>query len=110
MSLRSGSECTHIFGQSTAATISLVAAVSTQRVYVYSFIVVIGTPSINLTLQDTSSAAMTQAFQLLANGSFVLDYRANFEPWFSSGTGLGIQWFQTGTTNIGYDIWYIQGQ
>jgi hypothetical protein len=109
MSLRSLSQASHIFGNSSLATIPLVSAVPTQRVYVYSLIITMGTPAVTVTLTDTSAAAMSQAFQLLANGAITLDYRMFGDPWWQSGTGLGIQFVQSGTTNVSYDVWYLQG-
>jgi hypothetical protein len=109
MSLRTASEALHIFGNVTTATIPLVAAVATKRVYVYSFIITIGTPAVTVTLQDTASNALSQNFQLLANGAITLDYRQNYDPWWVSGTGLGIQFAQGGSTDVSYDLWYLQG-
>jgi hypothetical protein len=108
MSLRTGQECQHVIANASTATIALVSAVATQRVYVYKLILIIGSPAVNVTLQDTSNAALSQAFQLAANGSIVIDVPANWEPWWNTGTGLGIQLFQTGTTPIGCDVWFIQ--
>lgn len=110
MSLRQGSETTHIFGNSTSGTIALVAAVPTQRVYVYAMILTLGTPAVTVTLQDTANNALSQAFQLLANGAITLDVRNDSSPWWVSGTGLGIQFAQGGSTDVSYDLWYLQGQ
>ena len=110
MSLRQASEATHIFGNVSTGTIALVGAVPTQRVYVYSFIITIGTPAVTVTLQDTAANALSQNFQLLANGAITLDVRNDSSPWWVSGTGLGIQFAQGGSTDVSYDLWYLQGQ
>ena len=109
MSLRSGSECTHVIINSSAGTVAVVAAVPRTRVYIYRLILVISTPGITLTIQDTASAALSASYPLAANGSITLDIPNNFDPWWTSGVGLGVQFGQTGTTLIGADVYYLQG-
>jgi|SRR5579871_955465 len=111
MSLRVLQECSHVIVNSSLTTIPVVAAVATQRVSIFKMILTIGTPAINITIQDTAGAALSQAFQLAVNGAIVVDVPNNDEPWWNSGTGLGIQLVQSssGTTPIGLDLWYIQG-
>ena len=109
MSLRRGTETTHIFGNASTGTIALVSAVANQRVYLYRMIVTITTPSISLVLQDTSGAPLSQNFQLAVQGAIVLDVSNNYDPWWISNAGLGMQFVQSGTTNVSYDVWYIQG-
>jgi hypothetical protein len=108
MSLRTSAECAHVFGSASTGTIALVAAVAVKRVYVYRMILTLATPAVTITLQDTASAAMSQPFQLLAGGSVTLDTPINGDPWWQSGAGLGVQLGQSGTTVIGYDVWYLQ--
>jgi hypothetical protein len=111
--LRTLSSCLHTFGTSTATTTSLVTGVANQRVSVYRLILTIGTPGVTVTIQDTaSSAALSQPFQLAANGAVTLDTPINGDPWWSNtvtAAGNGIQLTQSGTTTIAYDLWYLQG-
>jgi hypothetical protein len=108
MSLRTSAECAHVFGSTSSGTIALVSAVATKRVYVYRLVITLATPGVTVTLQDTANAALSQPFQLAANGSITLDTPINFDPWWQSGTGLGVQLAQGGSTVIGFDVWYIQ--
>jgi hypothetical protein len=125
--LRSISSCLHVFGSSAAATVSLatggtgvstgatcspINAVANQRVSIYRLILTIGTPAVTVTLQDTAGTALSQPFQLAANGAVTLDIPINGDPWWTNtatAAGLGIQLSQSGTTTIGYDIYYMQG-
>jgi hypothetical protein len=110
MSLRSVPECLHAIINASTGTIPVVAAVANQRVYVYRLIRVIGTPAVTLTLQDTASNPLSGPLALAANGSITLDTNINGDPWWLSGTGLGVQLSQGGgTTAIGGDLWYLQG-
>jgi hypothetical protein len=108
MSLRTSAECAHVFGSSSSATIALVSAVAVKRVYVYRLIVTLASPAVTVTLQDTANAALSQPFQLAANSSITLDTPINGDPWWQSGTGLGVQFAQSGTTVIGFDVWFLQ--
>lgn len=109
MSLRTQIETRHVFGSVATATIPLVAGYPNQCCYLYKMIVTIGSPAITITVQDTASNAISQPFQLVANGALVLDIPVNMEPWWQTSIGLGLQLVQSGTTTVGYDIWYLQG-
>ena len=109
MSLRQGQECSHILLNSSAGTTAAVAAVATQRVHIFKMILTISTPAVTIIIQDTGGAALSQTFQLAINGSITIDVPHNNEPWWSTGTGLGVQFVQSGTTPYGLDLWFIQG-
>src|SRR5712671_6353089 len=112
MSLRGRSEALHVFGNVAGAGPSaIVPAVAGQIVRVYRVIVVNGAVAQTITLQDTSNAAISQGFVLLANATITLDTPINNDPWWFSGDrgtavtvpGLGIQWANTAA--FGYDLW-----
>lgn len=109
MSMRGPGELIHVIVNSSLATIPVVAAAATQRVYVYKLIMDLGSPGVSVTLQDTGGGAISQTFTLLADASLILDSQINGDPWFTAGTGLGVQVFQSGTTNIGLDLYFLQG-
>jgi hypothetical protein len=109
MPIRWSQETNHVFGTAATATIALVPAVARQRVAVYRMMLTLGSPAVTVTLQDTSSAALSQAMQIVANGAIILDISWDGEPWWMTGLGLGLQLAQSGTTSIGYDVWYRQG-
>lgn len=109
MSVRSALELSHAIVNSTSATTVVVAAVATQRVSIYRMLLVLGTPGVTITFQDTAGSALSAPYQIGANGSMVIDVSVNTDPWFQSGTGLGFQIFQSGTTQISADIYYLQG-
>lgn len=109
MSVRSIGELLHAFGNSTSGVTHIVPAVANQRVYVYRMILTTGTPAVTLTFEDTGDNDISQNFQLAANGSIVLDTPINGDPWWATGTGLGLDLEQSGTSTVSYDIWYLQG-
>jgi hypothetical protein len=108
MSLRFLPETFHVMGSSAAATFPVVTATPQQRVAIYRMILTIAAPAVNVTIQDNSGAALSQTFQLAANGAIILDDPFNGEPWFTTAAGRGVQITQSGTSTIAYDFWYIQ--
>lgn len=108
MSLRIFSECSHAYGNASTPTIPVVAAVPGKRVAIFR-LALSNAAAAGLTIQDTTGAAMSQQFQLpAANMPLIMETQSNFDPWFVSAIGTGIQLVQTGTVNIGYDFWVIQ--
>ena len=107
MTVRSGMEFAHAFGTASTATIAVVPAVAGQRVYVFRAKVTTGSPAVTLVFQDTSGAAVSQIHQLPANSTLWLDNDG--EAWYQTAPGLGLQMVQSGTSPIGYDIYYGQG-
>lgn len=106
MSLRTISECAHAFGNASTATIAVVPATPGKRVCIYRMIMT-NAAAATVTLQDTSGAALSQQFQLPAGTvPTILETQDNFDPWWSTTAGLGIQLAQGGTVNIGYDCWF----
>ena len=106
MSLRTTPECFHVFGSGATATIVLIPAVPGKRVLIQRMVVTLGSGNTNVTLQDTSGAAMSQPFQGAANELIIFNMQANGEPWWTTSPGLGFQIGQSGTVTIGYDVWY----
>ena len=114
MSLRPRSECLHSFGSGTTGVQALVAGVPRQIVRVYRLILVNGSVAGTIQLQDTNNQGISQAFNLVAGGSVVLDTPINGDPWWTSdavsGMGQGIQWLSAGgVTAYAWDLWYLQG-
>jgi len=109
MSLRWTQETTHVFGGAATATIALVPAVARLRVSLHRCILTLGATAVNVTFQDTTGAALSQALQIPANGALVLDISEDGEPWWMTAVGLGLQLGQSGTTQLNWDIWYKQG-
>lgn len=105
MSLKSFSECAHVFGNGSTATIAVLAATPGRRVCIYRFILT-NAAAATVTLQDTSGAALSQQFQL-PTGTMptIMETQQNGDPIWSTAAGLGIQLAQGGTVNIGYDMW-----
>lgn len=120
MSLRTTAEVAHAFAAAAAGTQTggvgpfylpiIVAAVAVKRVYVYRLILTISANAANVTLYDSAGTALSQGFQLAANGSITLDTPINFDPWWQTGIGLGLQiGMNNGTTLCAYDLYYLQG-
>jgi hypothetical protein len=108
VSLRQASELRHAVGNASTGTVAVVSAVAGQRVFVYRAIVTIASPAVTLVFQDTAATALSQVFQLGANPAIVLDVADNMDPWFITGLGNGLQLVQSGTSNVGFDIYYLQ--
>jgi len=92
---------------STAATISVVPAVSGQIVKVYRFFLVASGTAI-LTAQD-GTTAVAGGVPLVANGSWVL--AADGVPWFVTSPGNAFQLGNTGTgVTISGAVYYTQNK
>jgi hypothetical protein len=99
----------HVFGNAATATIPIVAAVAQQRVSIQRLVVTIASPAVTLIIQDSTGAALSQTFQLAVNAALVFDIAPNNgEPWWTTLAGRGVQLAQSGTSNIGFDCWYLQ--
>jgi hypothetical protein len=111
MSLRTTAECAHAFGNqatSGGTTWTVVTAVAMRRVYVYRLIITLGSTASTVTLQDTASNALSQAFNMTGNGSITLDTPINFDPWWQTALGLGLQFVaSSNSTTVSYDVWYL---
>lgn len=113
MSLRTRTEVLHAFNltPTVAGTATIVAAVAGQRVGVYRVIITMGavtTPPALAQFVGSVSGALSQQFQLVAEGSIVLDTPINFDPWWVTAAGEALQLTVSGG-NFSYDIWYLQG-
>jgi hypothetical protein len=108
MSLRLLSETFHVFGNSALATIPVIPAVVRQRVSVYRLIITAATPAVTIVIQDTSGAALSQIFQGTATTLLRFDEAPGGDPWWTTAAGLGVQLVQSGTSQIGFDFWYLQ--
>lgn len=106
--LRALSSMQHAFGSAATATIAVVPASTRQRVAIYRMIVGAGGAT-NLILQDTSPAAISQSFALTGGSFLVLDMSINGDPWWTTAAGLGLQFANSGSVNLSYDLWYLQG-
>jgi hypothetical protein len=115
MSIRQRSEGIHIKGSGTGATVAVLASFTPsnaqQFVSVIRMIVTVSAAGL-LTLQDTTGAALSQPFNLGANGTITLDVPTTFDPWFttkdSNNAGAGLQFAQgTGANTVSWDIWYL---
>lgn len=108
MSLRTFSECSHAFGNAATATIAVVPAVPGRRVAIFR-LAISNAAVVGATIQDTTGAAISQQFQLPAsNMPMIMETQSNNDPWWVSSPGTGVQIAQSGTVNIGFDVWYIQ--
>jgi hypothetical protein len=104
MSLRTRLECSHAILSGTGALV-IASAVAGQRAGIYRLTVgsVAGGA---FTIQDTASTPLSATYTLAANGLFILDTPINFDPWWQSGIGLGIQ-INAGAA-VTADVWYLQ--
>lgn len=108
MSVLSQLQTSHVFGTTAVATTVIVPAVVNQHVAVHRVVLTLGATAVLVTLRDTAGNPISQAFQLTANDAMVLDMHWPGEPWFVTANNLGLQLFQSGTTTINYDFWYLQ--
>lgn len=104
MSLRIFGECAHAFGNSSAATIPVVAAAPGQTLGLYRAVITAST-STNATFQDTAGVALSQTFPLGGIKQVVLNTQSNGDPWFLTAIGKGIQLAQSAAATIGFDVW-----
>jgi hypothetical protein len=111
MSLRTTSECLHYVTTTAnaSASFTVVPAVGILKVGIYRMLLTIGSPAVTVQLKDTAGGVLSQPFQLSANGTIAVDTQENLDPWWITGSGLGVVVTQTGTTPIGLDLYYLQG-
>jgi hypothetical protein len=98
----------HAKGNSTAGTIILVPPVAGQSVAIYRLLLSISSPAVTITIQDTSGVALSHILNFGEDSGGVLDESPAGDPWWTSGSGLGIQLEQSGTSNVGFDVWFLQ--
>lgn len=111
MSLRDFSEALHAFsaGAPSATTPQVAVAASPgQRVKVYRLLLTLAGTAGTVQLTDTSGTAISQAFQLGITGGVSLDVPFNYDPWWVTGLGVGVQFVITGAGTLAWDIWYLQ--
>src|ERR1700719_8351 len=108
MSMRTRSECQHVAVNSSAANFTLVNGVAGQIVSVYAMILTIGATAVQVNLEGTVTPDISQLFNLPANGSIVLDRQISGDPWWIFPVGEGVSIEQSGTTQIGVDLYYLQ--
>lgn len=103
-------ELQHVVVSSAAGgVLAAVAAVAGKVVSVYRIAITAGA-AVNVTLQDTGSNALSQAFQFVGTAPLpvVIDTGWSGDPLWQSGLGLGIQLNASGTVQVNADIWYLQ--
>jgi len=107
--LNSRSVLQHGFGNVTGTTVPLVPVASVpagQRIGVYALLVTVSA-AVTVTVQDSGGGALSQAFQLAANGSIALDVNANGDPWFQAGPGMGLQLALSASATVGFDVYWL---
>lgn len=115
ITLNSRPQLLHVFGNTTTSPAALVNAAggaapavpAGQRAGIFRVLITLSVAG-SITIQDTTGAALSQTFNLAANGSVVLDMPDNGDPWWQSAQGLGLQIAFTGASaNLGWDVyWY----
>jgi hypothetical protein len=104
----------HAFGTVTGTTITVLSAANFIAVFpasyrwaIYRLAVTVGAAPGTLTIQDTVPTSLSQAFQLAANGSIVLDMPVNGDFWWQTANpGTGIQFTMSASTTVGFDVWW----
>ena len=96
----------HAFGNTTGTSVPLVSAIAGQRAGIYALLITVSAAA-TVTVQDTTGAALSQGFQLPANGSIALDVTANGDPWFQSQAGRGLQLALSASATVGYDVYWL---
>jgi hypothetical protein len=87
----------------------IVPAVSGQRVGLYKLILQSGAGS-TIQFADTSASpvGLSGVYTFPAAGStLILDVQINFDPWWQTGFGLGLNLI-VGVAAVVADIWYMQ--
>jgi hypothetical protein len=108
--LHLGSECLHlIFSNGGASGVTAaIPAVAGQTAAIYRMILTCVGAS-NVTIQDTTAVALSQAFAFSASGgSITIDIPINGDPWWQSVAGRGISINSSGAVQVSADIWYLQ--
>lgn len=113
MSLRSRPETLHAFNSTptAAGTATIVTGVAGQRIGVYRIIVTMGavtTPPALVQFSGSVSGALSQQFQLGAEGAITLDTPQDQDPWWVTAVGENLQLVVSGG-NFSYDVYYLQG-
>ena len=113
--LNTRSATIHSFGNSTAGTAVIVPAFTLQppaspnrysRASIFALLITVSAAE-TITIQDTTGAALSQAIQLVANGSICLDMLSNGDMWWQGAPGAGLQIVQSVPgTALGYDVWW----
>ncbi len=110
MPLRNRPELQHAIVSSAAggALAAIAAPGGLLRVSVYRIAITVGA-AVNVTVQDTNSNALSQAFQFLGTAPLplVLDMMTNGDPLWQSSGGLGIQLNASGAVQVNADFWYL---
>lgn len=108
--LRPLSEPTHVFGNASTATVPIIAPMTSpdRTIAVYK-LVLTASAATNITIQDTSGAALSSTIPLTGSKALILNQLDNNDPWFVTAAGLGVQIAQSGTANIGFDAYYLGG-
>jgi hypothetical protein len=113
VTLNSRSQLMHAFGNVTGTAIPVLTAANFllqapnpgQRCGIYRLITTV-LAATTLTIQDTTPTALSQAIQLAANGSIVLDMPDNGDFWWQGAIGQGIQFTLGTSTTCGFDVWW----
>jgi hypothetical protein len=108
MSLRPRLEALPFQATGVTTTSVVAAAVAGQRVGLYRLIIQ-ATVAGNFQIQDTAAGALSPVFALSLNQILVLDNPINLEPWWQSGSGLGLQVAVTGGGTMSINGWFLQG-
>lgn len=108
MSLRSTSEPAHAFTNASTATITVVPAVPGRAIALHRLLITASAPT-TITVQDSSGAALSQAFPHSSTKALILDTLDSNEPWWTTAAGRGVQIAQSGSANVGVDAWFLAG-
>jgi len=103
-------ECLHVIVSNggAAGVTAAVAAVATQSVGIFRMILTCNGAS-TVTIQDTTSVALSQGFAFGASGgSVTLDVPINGDAWWQSVAGRGIQINSSAAVQVSADLWYLQ--
>lgn len=91
---------------SAAATVPLVAAITSQIIRCYKIWFVVSGAT-NITFQD-GTTALSGAAAMTANGSFVLDMDG--DAWFTTTAGNALNLLNSGSVQISGTVYYTAGQ
>lgn len=108
MSLSPIAEPAHVFGNASTATIPVVPGIAGRPVAIHKLIVT-ASAATNITLQDSSGAALSQALTMSGSKTLVIDQNDNGDPFWVAAAGRGVQLAQSGSANIGFDAYYMLG-
>lgn len=108
MSLRTISEPIHAFGNAASATIPVVASLPGVTISIHKLLLT-ASAATNVTIQDSSGAALSQAFPMSGSKVLIVDENDNGDPQWTTAAGLGVQLAQSGAATIGFDVYYLGG-